>query len=90
MGVTEAGSTLTPERFLDGLGRFKSFRYASATGQTTASNHMRLALGEHAHPLTNDFTILRWSSAQPTDGGAGAGAYVFPENGRRYSVNADF
>lgn len=84
-GITEAGRNLTSQRFLDGLDRFKAYRYASATGRTSKSNHMRLALGKRGHPLVNDFTILRWSVNAPSET-AGSGAYVFPEQGRRYDV----
>jgi hypothetical protein len=89
-GITEAGPDLDAKSFLDGLSAFDPYRYASESGRTTRPNHMRLGLGGNAHPFTDDFTILRWWSTQATDGGAGAGAYVFPESGRRYSVNSGF
>ena len=88
-GVTEAGPNLTAQRFLDGLNRIEAYRYAAARGRTSAANHMRVALREREHPLVNDFTALRWSVGARSDS-AGSGAYVFPEDGRRYDVGDDF
>jgi len=88
-GITGAGRDLTPERFSDALERFPGYRYAAASGKTSRTNHMHVAVGEHAHPLVDDFTVLRWESSAPAQGG-GNGAYEFPESGRRYTTSHHF
>jgi hypothetical protein len=88
-GVTGAGENLTTQRFLDALDRFKPYRYSAAKGRTSEANHMRLALDGRAHPLVDDFTVLRWSMRARSET-AGSGAYLFPENGRRYDLGDPF
>jgi hypothetical protein len=64
-GITGAGRDLTPERFSEALDRFAGYRYAAATGRTSRTNHMHIALAGEAHPLVADFTVLTWESSEP-------------------------
>lgn len=87
-GITHAGRSLDPESFLEGVDRFRSYRYSALEGRTSKAPHMRLALAQTGRPLVDDYTILRWSPSARYDGKPGA--YVFPENGRRYAKDAGF
>ncbi|MFA5889872.1 MAG: ABC transporter substrate-binding protein [Actinomycetota bacterium] len=83
-GVTNAGRNLTVDTFRDALAEFDSYRYSAATGRTTDARSLLLSPGGIEHALMGDFTVLSWSATARRNGSAFTGAYVFPEDGRRY------
>lgn len=81
-GITNAGPNLNPKTFGAGLDAFSPYRY-SGLGAPASSN-MLLSMDRAERNIVGDFTVLQWSNTAHRGGGSLAGAYVFPENGRRY------
>lgn len=89
-GITNAGRDLTPDTFRGGIATFKAYRYSMLNGRTTSARSILLNPADDEHALMNDFTILKWSATTTRPGNPLAGAYVFPENGRRYERHDAF
>lgn len=89
VGVTNAGPNLTEANFVNGLNRFKPYRYNAINGRTKDASNMLLSVGRADRSLMSDVTKLHWSNSARSSGSALQGQYQYPAD-RRWRTGEKF